>query len=56
LPLATSSAANSTVTVPRGQLGDIVYHLSPLTLLLAAAGLLLASGGWRTVQDDTRFR
>jgi hypothetical protein len=45
-----------TVTVPRGQLGDIVYHLFLLTLLLAAAGLLLASGGWRAVPESTRFK
>jgi hypothetical protein len=47
------TAYGLTVTVPRGQLGDIVYHLSLLTLLLAAAGLLVASGGWRAVQDGT---
>ena len=38
------TAYGLTVTVPRGQVGDIVYHLALLALLLATAGLLLASG------------
>jgi hypothetical protein len=32
-----------TVTVPRGQTGDIVYHLALLTMLVTSAVLLLVA-------------
>jgi hypothetical protein len=45
------TAYGLTVTVPRGDLGDIVYHLSLLTLLVATLGLLLVSRARRPVRD-----
>jgi hypothetical protein len=38
-----------TVTVRRGEIGDIAYHLSLLTLLIAAVALLLSPAGRRAL-------
>ncbi len=47
------TAYGLTVTVPRGEPGDIAYHLSLLTLLVATVGLLLASRGRRPVRGNS---
>ena len=47
------TAYGLTVTVPRGEFGDMVYHLSLLALLVATVGLLLASRAGRPVRDGS---
>ena len=47
------TAYGLTVTVPRGEPGDIAYHLGLLTLLVATVGLLLASRGRRPVRGNS---
>jgi hypothetical protein len=41
-----------TVTLRRGEIGDIAYHLSLLTLLIAAVALLLAPAGRRALSTN----
>jgi hypothetical protein len=41
-----------TATLRRGEIGDIAYHLSLLTSLIAAVALLLAPAGRRALSTD----
>jgi len=50
------TAYGLTVTVRRGQPGDIAYHVSRLSVLAAAAGLLLTPRARRELSDRSSVR